>query len=323
LTPPQVVPSATTASESCNSQKKIISPILVDLNHSGRQADNDLLALLATILLDDLAYSWSIGSTLTLVLDGSLRGVPWAALPLPGSQNIVLERGPIQELLPHLRAGQSRQKETLSGKDPQELSLLAIGCDRPSGDDLASLRQAEHEAQNIHSSWKNDSKKLLIGNEASWENALNEGLATADVIHIASHADVRHGSARRSTLRLTNNEASEASQATPVTMTAVSQLNLRAQVVYLSSCRAGFSQQIGNKQTGDFISSFLTSGANTVIASTKWMDDDAARALAESFYTNWHKYQNKAKALQVARLEVRKTWSHPSYWAFIRLVSAD
>lgn len=300
--------------------RDLITPILVDLGQPWRPVDNDQLTTLAATLMGELISHWPVDATLTLVLDGVLRRVPWAALPLPGGGDVVLDRGPLREIDPHHAEPGPRP-----APNPSTLDLMAVGCDRPAnsgGGDLPPLRQAEAEAYQIHRLWSGPRSALMTGAEANWPHLLASGLTDFGVIHLASHAEVHQGLPRRATLRLAAQTTDGLARTTPVTMAAISQLDLQADLVYLSSCQSG--RPVGaDGGVGDFTAAFLAAGARTIIASTQWVDDEAARYLAERFYDHWQNGAAKAAALQAARQDVRAAradWEHPAYWAFLRLV---
>ncbi len=294
----------------------LLTPILVDLGQPGRPVDERRLTALANVLLGALDDHWPRGSTLTLVPDRGLQLVPWAALPL--ADDLVLDRGPIREIEPTVTPPPS-----LSIKRPDNLNLLAIGCNRPTDpgqSDLPTLRQAEAEAEQVASHWSGPSSKLATGADANWARLLAGGLEDFGVIHLASHAEIHQGVGSRSTLRLAGRTDSGQSDSTPVTMVAIRRLNLSADLVFLSSCRSGLPTGSATRGTRDFAAAFLAAGAKTVIASTQWVDDDAARLLAQRFYNYWQAGADKATALQFARRDVRSEWPDPAYWGFLRLV---
>lgn len=298
--------------------QRTFTEVLIDLSQPGRAIDQAALDAAAAMLLGDLPAHWPAGAPLTLVLDDVLRQLPWAAFPLSGGEGVVLDRGPLQEWIP-----EQPTSATARSAGPGDLTLLAVGCDRTGtsgADALPQLRQAEAEASQVQANWTGGRSSLMTGPDANWPHLLRNGLEDFDVIHLASHAQVHQGLAHRSTLRLAGQAADGTAVATPVTMVAVSRLQLRAELVYLSSCDAG--RPIGSG-AGDFTAAFLAAGARSVIASTLWVDDEAARFLAERFYIHWQSGASKAAALQAARQDVRRhrpAWAHPSYWAFLRLV---
>jgi len=289
--------------------RELAAPLLVDLGEPDRPLDAARRDTLAATLLGDLATVWPAGGTLHLLPDGVLRLVPWTALNLPGTDQLLLDRGP---LLEWPAAGPNPHERPAA---PSSLDLLAVGCDEPAAE-VRRLRQAEREAAEIGAAWNGPRALVLQGAAATWPDVVAAGLDTFGVIHIASHAEIHHGTGRRSTLRLVTGEGSR-----PVTMTEVARLGLEAELVFLSSCRSGQPLSAPVAGPDDFTEAFLAAGAHAVIASTSWADDTAARRLADSFYRHWRAGASRAAALQQARKDVQRDHPHPSYWAFTRLVA--
>jgi CHAT domain-containing protein/tetratricopeptide (TPR) repeat protein len=298
-----------------------LRPLLADMTTPGRPIDRPIAEAVSVALLGPLADAWQAGETLYILPDGLLRDVPWAGLFLPpefGSWagRSALEFGPIVEF----RATAPRQPE-IRPVSARALSLLAVGCDVGGSADgessLSSLRRAELEARRTAESWPGTGTVLRVGAEASWGNLASLDLQEFGVIHLATHAVTYPGQSHRSTLRL-----AAAGGAEPVTIEAVAGLQLDAELVFLSCCNA--ARRLSNAAAAaDFADAFLNAGAQTVIASTLWVDDEASAYLAESFYRNWLDGKSRAEALRASLLELREArqeWSHSAYWAFYRLI---
>ncbi len=308
-----------------------LKTVLAPMMEPGRPVNRATGTRLAEILLGPAAGVWSAGRTLTIVPDGLLHDVPWSALPLPASFGapdrsaskkisgaLVVDYGQILEFT----AGARVDRPPVS---PARLSMLAIGCNSTPGladndPDLSPLRLAEKEAAAIYRVWPNAEKQLLVGEAADWSGLSSSDLGTYGVVHLASHAQVYQGLPQRSTLRL-----SSATGAAPVTVTAVSNLKLDAELVYLSSCNAARRLSATGSGVSGFAEAFLTAGARTVIASTHWVDDETSAFMAEKFYAHWLAGKSKAEALRAAQQDLRAArvdWNHPAYWAFFRLIGA-
>jgi CHAT domain-containing protein len=303
--------------------RRLLKPVLADMILAGRPVDREAATHLTEVLLGPVLASWPQGQPLTLVPDGLLHDLPWSALPLPasaadGDTRLVIDWGPVLEYGGTLQPKARRQ-------EPGELSLLAIGCNSASGPEpdtagkgLPRLRRAEQEAGLVYSHWPNASKQLRTGAAAAWDAVAGSGQQKYGVIHLASHAEVFQGLPQRSTLRLSMGET-----AVPVTIPAVSSLDLDAELVYLSCCNAARRLSTSGSGVSDFAGAFLAAGARTVIASTLWVDDEASAYLAERFYRHWLAGLSRAEALRAAQQDLRaarEVWDHPSYWAFFRLI---
>ncbi len=303
--------------------QNLLAPVLADLSNPNRVPDSDALGKLSAVILTAAANIWHPGETLVIYPDGPLQKTPWYALPLPlsfGENNkvLVLDYGPIVE-------GSDRQptQSPSNAVAPKHLSLLAVGCNTTSTGSvntqaLPALRHAEQEAFMVTQLWPSGMATLLTGDNAGWNQLTNTELSDAGVIHIASHAFIHRGLPHRSTLRLAGPEGAE-----PVTLSQIAALELNSELVFLSCCNAAYRASPRSSGVSDFADAFLTAGAQTVLASTQWIDDEAAAFLAESFYRNWLAGKTKAQALRASLQEMREAradWKHPAYWAFYRLI---
>jgi CHAT domain-containing protein len=79
-------------------------------------------------------------------------------------------------------------------------------------------------------------------------------------------------------------------------------LQLDAQIVFLSACETGKGELIGSEGVQSTARSFLTSGAQSVIA-TQWaVRDDVASSVARAFYRKLNEGLSPAEALRQAKL---------------------
>ncbi len=259
---------------------------------------------LASNLLAEVVKVWQPESTLFLVPDATLSDLPWAALPLPGqpAEQSVITRGPLA-MIDYWR-GLPDGFATL----PDSLSLLAVGVNG------TSLDQAEAEARRVSADWNAGAATLHVGADAAWSEVLAAEMTAADVIHIATHAQVTAGLPGYSFLELGPNSADR------VALLEIANLDLAANLVFLSCCDAGRQGSLSGLD--NFARAFQRAGAGSIIATTIRVDDEAAAFLAQSFYRHWQAGTNGAAALRAAQLETmnsQRAWQHPYYWAFHRI----
>lgn len=327
---------------------RLVAPVVADLARPDRPVDAAALERLAAVLLAPLQGRWAENGVLRVAPDGLLHGIPWSALPVAGRP--ALEHGPVAEVAAFWTAaagtgelggrgdGDGRAATAASSAAqhptaPSALTLLAVGRDdageagrkaaaansaATGGEPLPRLRRAEDEARRVAALWPADRRRLRTGAQADWAQLAAADLADAGVLHLATHAQVFQGLPQRSTLRLGGGP-----DAAPVTVTAVAGLDLRTELVFLSCCSAARRLSAAGDGVSDFAGAFQQAGARTVIASSLWVDDDAAAFLAERFYRHWLDGKSRAEALRSARLDLRAAsdrWRHPAYWAFYRLI---
>lgn len=247
--------------------------------------------------------------TLLITPDGYLFHLPWAALPT-GSGSVLLERGPL------VIAAPVAASDRPTGPSAPADRLLAIGYDGPreGGGADPALREAETEARRIAELWNPRPVDLVVGEDAAGADPLGRDLARYRALHIATHTTVSSGRDGISAIRLAGRPDSS-----PWTVAEVGELDLGAELVYLSSCEGARQGAAG---VGSFAGAFLTAGAQAVLASNLLVEDVAGRKLAEGFYRHWLGGKSRAAALRAAQLELRSEssrFAHPFYWSFFQL----
>jgi CHAT domain-containing protein len=256
---------------------------------------------------------WSPGETLTIVSDRPLHSVPWAALTVPGTTHPALEHGPVIEA-----TSVGAWIERREPRDRSSRALLAVGFDAAGREDEPQLREAEAEAREIAALWRPFGPvDLRIAERARWDRISSLELDRFATIHVSTHARIHQGLADRSTLRLEAGHGSEA-----VTVSAVADLALDADLVFLSFCDASRRIHAGSGLT-DFARAFMAAGAEAVVAPSVPIDDAAARIVARGFYRRYLDGASRAIALRDALLALGRAdtrWLHPYYWGFYRLI---
>lgn len=169
------------------------------------------------------------------------------------------------------------------------------------------------------------SPRLLLGAEATAE-AVREAAASADLLHLATHARFESGAATRSALFLACDPAGAPSR---VALTEIGRhWELDAELVTLSACSTGREwQTTGGVELG-FTQAFLAAGARSVLASAWAVDDEVTRLTMDAFYEAWlGEGLSRARAAQAAARAVReftdesgaRPYAHPYYWAAFSL----
>ena len=233
---------------------------------------------------------WLAGTRRVLVVPhGPLGAVPFAALgptAAPLGQQVQLA------LLPSARAAlRGLQRQPVAAR-----SALALG-------ESSQLPHAGAEAQAVAALF---SPGLALVGPAATLAALQQHAATADVIHLACHAQFRSDNPRFSALHLHD---------APLTVELAERLHLRAGVVVLSACESGVSDRAAGDEMVGLVRAFLVAGAARVLA-TLWPVDDAVTArFMQHFYTALAAGQPAAMALQLAQAALRQDHPEAFYWA--------
>lgn len=265
----------------------------------------------------------------TLILDGNLFEVPWAALPLSATGQFLVERH-APRIVPSL---------FVSGdKSPEKGRFVGVGdpiynrADRrltaPAAPTLefARLVGSGAEIDVCMRAWNRDTVSLR-GADATAPR-LAEALAQpVAALHFATHF-VRSAQDESRTLIALGFEpgAREPSLLGPEQVIA---LGARAGVVVLSGCQSGAGQVIAGAGLMGLTRSWLAGGASNVAASL-WPTPDDQGALFESFYRHYSRAVERqqpfaaANSLRAAQLDMLRSggWRNsPRYWAAFFLVS--
>jgi CHAT domain-containing protein len=209
---------------------------------------------------------------------------------------------------------------------------------------LPNLAGTEKEIETINSILK-DSKssvELFSKSNASEDNLKN--LQSPDILHIATHGyflsnddtsktkqsianlindNYKNDSYLKSGLLLAgaqntlNGNQPENSNNGILTAEEAKSLNLKdTELVVLSACETG----LGNNLIGEGViglqRAFMIAGAKSVIMSLWSVSDEKTQELMTLFYTNWiNNNMTKEEALHQAKLEMKKLYPQPYYWA--------
>ena len=120
----------------------------------------------------------------------------------------------------------------------------------------------------------------LLGEEAT-KQAVLERLHSAGLIHFAAHGDAERGEIALSPVRCIGKLPKE--QDYLLTMSDISQVQLRAKLVVLSCCHSGRGQ-IRTEGVVGIARAFLGSGARSVLVALWALDDEATEQFMSRFY---------------------------------------
>ncbi|MGB6033155.1 MAG: CHAT domain-containing protein, partial [Bacteroidota bacterium] len=134
----------------------------------------------------------------------------------------------------------------------------------------------------------------------------------ARVIHIAAHARLDDETPMNSYIQLATDGTSE--EEGKVRAVDLLSMNLSAELVVLSGCNTGSSQQSGSSRA--LVRGFMAGGVPAVVASLWNVDDNTAPDFMATFYRFLKEGERKSRALQLAKLDlIRKGKRDPFYWA--------
>jgi CHAT domain-containing protein len=216
-------------------------------------------------------------SELTVVADGVLSQVPFAALFDKASGRFVFEKAVVR-IAPNL-AFATRNVYSASPSAP--VSAAAIGDPSLLGKGAQSFRRLPHaRTETLAVAALYPRSQVAVGSDATKERALDL-MARADVVHFAGHAVTTSG-AGGARLLLAGDVTNPA--------TALNADDLRARIsrpttVVLAACESAASAREYTTGVSGLSTAFLRAGAASVVA-TLWKIDDTA---SEFFFLNVHR----------------------------------
>ena len=209
---------------------------------------------------------------------------------------------------------------------------------------LPNLAGTEKEIETINSILKNSksSVELFSKSNASEDNLIN--IQSPDILHIATHGyflsnddtsktkqsianlindKYKNDSYLKSGLLLAgaqnslNGKQPENSNNGILTAEEAKSLNLRnTELVVLSACETGLGDNLIGEGVIGLQRAFMIAGAKSVIMSLWSVSDEKTQELMTLFYTNWIKNNmSKEEALYQAKIEMKKLYPQPYYWA--------
>jgi CHAT domain-containing protein len=287
-----------------------------------------------TVRLDDL--SAMIGSPiasattgarrLVIVPDGALHFVPFELMPALEDRELAYL--PSLSTLTALRV---RARDAAGGPAATafELAIFAdplyapddprVAMPHPpaSGATLARLRWSKLEAERVAATVPAARRLLFLGPDATVDQLRSREVATARVVHIATHATADATLPERSALQLSSVDALGRPIESDLHLAQIQSLQWRAELVVLSGCHtAGGALFRGEGMIG-LTGGFLTAGARQVVASLWQVDDQATAELMWRFHGARARGKTTYAALAEARDAIRSDprWQAPYYWA--------
>ncbi|MBZ5582258.1 MAG: CHAT domain-containing protein [Acidobacteriia bacterium] len=154
--------------------------------------------------------------------------------------------------------------------------------------------------------------EVLVGADARQE-ALSRKGPNCRFIHIATHGWFRQDNPMFSSISLGDSQ---------LNLFDLYQLNLPAELVTLSGCGTGLNVVVGGDELLGLKRGLLYAGAQGVLLTLWDVNDQSTAEFMRLFYDRLRSVPDKAKAIQYAMGEIRKSYPHPFYWAPFVLVGS-
>ncbi|MDQ4141267.1 MAG: CHAT domain-containing protein [Bacteroidota bacterium] len=178
---------------------------------------------------------------------------------------------------------------------------------------LASKREVETIAQLFQE--KGNAAKIYLNDQAREEQLKSRDLSSSNYLHLATHGFVNESFPELSGLLLAQNGNSKEDGI--LYMGEIYNLNLKADLVTLSACETGLGKIASGEGVIGLTRALLYAGARNVVVSFWKVPDTSTADLMENFYAALLSGEDKAQALQTAKLNLAKhrKYNHPFYWA--------
>jgi len=299
---------------------------------------------LSDILLKPVAEQIS-KKRLVIVGDGVLQYVPFAALPVPNSNNTPLlveheivslpsastidvlrreltGRKPAPKTVaifadPVFTINDERVKSATSNPPSKQNSLLQRSANQ-SNVSFVRLSGTRQEAEQISALVPASETLQTFDFAADRAAVTSSNLSQYKIIHFATHGIFNTVNPELSGVVLSLVDKKGAPQNGFLRLNEILNLNLPAELVVLSACQTGLGEQVRGEGIIGLTRGFMYAGAPRVVVSLWSVDDQATTELMTRFYTAMLKKGLKpAAALRAAQLELWKQeeWKSPYYWA--------
>ena len=197
-------------------------------------------------------------------------------------------------------------EKCMERRRPAGQKLVALG-NPDLGNPVFNLAYAEDEVKKLAEIYPDS--RILTGAEAS-EAAVQLLAPDADVLHLACHGVIDENDPMKSHLRLAPDKNNDGY----LTADEIMDLNLQCSLVTLSACDSGRGRILMGGDILGLTRAWIYAGTPSVLASLWKVDDRATSRLMAAFYENL-KTHDKAKALQLAQIDMIKEGLSPFYWA--------
>jgi CHAT domain-containing protein len=267
---------------------------------------------------------------LIIIPDETIGFIPFDALvmntdgPAPGSfkeMNFLIHHYQVshQYFLSDLCSGREKMsnKFTYSGfapvYDSVEVALLENQNIRPYTRSLGELKANTKEVSEVAGLFNGNH---YIGKMAS-EATFHEVASHSEILHLAMHAVVDLVNPMSSMLLFSQKNQSQYDNQFKLHEIYAHPLN--SKLVVLSACNTGYGKLVSGKGVISLSRAFLQTGAQSVVSTLWWADDEATKSIAVDFFRHVKDQLPLDEALRKSKLsflqQADPVFSHPYFWA--------
>ena len=191
----------------------------------------------------------------------------------------------------------------------------AFGDQRPW--QLDRLIESRREVEQISALFPQDQVSLLLGEQASEENAKTIGrFNRSRFVHFATHGLLNEEKPSYSGLIL-NLDRQKQSEDGLLQAYEIFNLKLNADLVVLSACETGLGKEVKGEGLVGLTHAFFYAGTPSLVVSLWKVQDRSTADLMVNLYQEIGRTQNKSEALRQAKLRLiqQGRYAAPYYWA--------
>ena len=285
---------------------------------SGETKNNSILKELYITLVDP--YLNQEVNAIKIIRDEELLKLPFEALR--DESKYLVERFPISYLFSNndLKKAKnvSNHEEAYVGFGSEysnELNQSLSNVISKNFLPLALLKKAPEEINNSNRVWKGRS---FINENATKSNFLDNS-HSASILHLAMHGIINHKYPDHSALIFDDRQ-----EESVLRLNEIYQMDLNSDLVILSSCDSGSGKIFKAEGTQSLARGFAIAGSASIVSSLWAAYDGPTAMIILEFNKNLNKGENKAVALQKAKIAYLKnafpTFRSPKYWSNLILI---
>lgn len=303
---------------------------------------------LQAILLPGLELGeLALGKRLCIIPDGSLNYLPFAALPLAGSDGSVdystvpyLQTGRTLQMaysVHYLMELQRREKPVFTGDllafapsfngeaTPEQLtdarsqrSAETFSLNGPDG--LPGLLPLSHNQSEVAAIADLLPSHEVYFDQAATREAFLSALGGSRILHLSSHGMVNAKDANLSFVAFAQ-DGTTLEEEELLYFNDLSTLPLDVEMVVLSACETSLGKVVPGESVMSLGSAFAAAGARSTLTSLWKVDDAATEDLMIGFYEALAAGETRAEALAQAQNLQRENgnYAHPYYWSAMTL----
>ena len=226
-----------------------------------------------------------------LVPAGYLNYLPFPALRMPDGRALVDAYA-----VSYLPSASALLYPGLGTQKTGELFLGALGTVAVDG--MQALPGTLTETAGIAAAWPNARR---VSDEAFTHDEAQLALLNADAVHFATHGLLEEEAPLFSAL-LTSPAAGQPSR---LSLYEIVGMKIRARLVVLRACDTGLGRLQGGDEITGLTRTFLTAGADTVVASLWKVSDESTVLLMREFYRELRTGSTPGAALRASAIAVR------------------